>query len=271
MSESHRQEQGGGRGPDGQEDGVLRVEHADATPEDAHVKMPSIGKLDDLLQGATAVLRMKDEVDALMERQQALLEKLDDVDAIRESRLARVERFNPLKDIKPDDYERLLAEGVIDETFASRFESDPEKFVATLKKLDETIAQFESVESPSAEISAEREKLLEMRVVLQGELKDRLDERREELAERREETRNNVLAHYSARVKELERTIAEIVSDPRVAERLQTVAEEEMRAEFEKRDAEKRAFEEKMSKKEGTICKKLRALSNPSVPGTIMP
>jgi hypothetical protein len=269
MQEGHGQERGDGQrqegqGPEVQEGGDgIRVESAAATAEEAEVKVPSIGELKGLLDETTTILTRANEVDELMEQRQGLVDRFYDIEAIRESRLEKVERFNPLKDIKPNDYERLVAEGVIDEEFAARFESDPEKFVATLQELDRTIAQFESIVSPSADASARLEKLLEMRIVFQGELKDRLDERHEEIAARREETKNNVLEHYSARAKELEGIIAAIESNPDVVARLYAIAEAEMRVFFEKRNAEKRASEEKIEQeKKAALHEAMRAVQS---------
>ncbi len=218
-----------------EQEGVVAVEISEA--EEA--KMPSIEDLDALLRESESVAIVasmsEKEIDEMVERRQKLLDRLQNVETIRESRLQRVENFNPLKDLKPNDYERLVQEGMIDAPYAER-----------LKKIDDVIAKLEALDYPSADAKAELEKLSEVRNAFREKLESQIEERQQEIAARREEVKNKVLEHYGARVEELERTIAEIESNPRVMERLQIIAEKEMQAVFAKREAEKKAFEAKI-------------------------
>jgi hypothetical protein len=202
-------------------------------------KTLTIEDLDALLREsesvATVVSMSEKEIDEMVERRQESLDRLQNVEIIRESRLQRVENFNPLKDLKPSDYELLVQEGMVDAPYAER-----------LKKLDGVIAKLESLDYPSADAKAELEKLSEVRNTFREKLESQIEERQQEIATWREEVKNKVLEHYSARVEELERTIVEIESNPRVMERLQTIAEKEMQAIFAKREAEKKAFEAKV-------------------------
>jgi hypothetical protein len=217
----------------------LEEEVAVEISEAKEAKMPTIEDLDALLresENVAAVASMSEkEIDEMIERRQESLDRLQDVEIIRESRLQRVENFNPLKDLKPSDYERLVQEDIIDAPYAE-----------LLKKLDGVIAKFESLDYPSADERAKLEELLEARNTVNEKLESQIEERQQEIATRREEVKNKVLEHYGARVEELERTIAEIESNPRVMERLRTIAEKEMQAVFAKREAEKKAFEAKV-------------------------
>jgi hypothetical protein len=199
-------------------------------------QMPSIEDLDALLREsesvATVAAMSEKEIDEMVARRQESLERLQDIDTIRESRLQKVENYNPLGDLRPSDYERLIQEEMIDASYAER-----------LKKLDDVIAKLESLDYPSADAKAELEKLSGVRNAFREKLESQIAERQQEIAVRREEVKNKVLEHYAKRTAELERAIAEIESNPRVIERLQTMAEKEMKEFFARREKEKQEAE----------------------------
>ncbi len=198
-------------------------------------KTPSIEVLDALLhesEGVATVASMSEkEIDEMVEWRQESLDRLQDVDAIQASRLKRVENYNPLKGLKPNDYERLVQEEMINAPYAER-----------LKKLDGVIAKLESLDYPSADAKAELDKLSEVRSAFRDKLESQIQERQQELATRCEEVKNKALEHYAKRVEELEQTIAEIESNPRVVERLQTMAEQERRTFEAKIEKERKAL-----------------------------
>jgi hypothetical protein len=218
-----------------EQEGGIAVEVSEA--EEA--KTPSIEDLDALLRESESVATVasisEKEIDEMVETRQESLDRLQNIEVIRESRLQRVENFNPLKDLTPNDYERLVQEGMIDAPYAER-----------LKKLDGVIAKLEALDYPPADAKAELEKLSGVRNAFREKLEGQIEERQQEIAARREGVKNRVLEHYGTRVEELERTIAEIESNPRVMERLREIAEKEMQAVFAKREAEKKAFEAKI-------------------------
>jgi len=189
-----------------------------STAEEA--AMPSVEDLDALLREsesvATVASMSEKEIDEMVERRQESLDRLQDIGPIQESRLKRVENFNPLKGLKPSDYERLVQEEMIDAPYAER-----------LKKLDGVIAKLESLDFPSADAKAELEKLSGVRNAFREKIESQIAEQQQETTSRREEVKNKVLEHYAKRTDELERVIAEIESNPRVIERLQTMAEKE--------------------------------------------
>jgi len=182
--------------------------------------MPSVEDLDTLLresESVAAVASMSEkEIDEMVERRQESLERLQELDLIQESRLRKVEGFNPLQDLKPSDYERLVQEKIIDAPYAER-----------LKKLDGLVAKLESLDFPSAAAKIELERLSSVRNTFRERIESQIAERQQEITTRREEVKNKVLEHYAKRTEELKRIIAEIESNPRVIERLQTIAEKE--------------------------------------------
>jgi CHASE3 domain sensor protein len=182
--------------------------------------MPTIEELDNLLNTSKELLEnaviSEKEIDEMIEKRQEALEQIQNIELILESRLRKVENFNPLKDLTPDDYEGLVQEGIIDVAYAER-----------LKKLDELISQLESVEFPTLEAKAKLEELASVRRAIREKIESQIEQRQEEIAERREELRNKILEHYGKRIKELEKIVAEIESNPQVIERLQTMAEKE--------------------------------------------
>ena len=192
-----------------------------STAEEA--AMPSGEDLDALLREsesvATVASMSEKEIDEMVERRQESLDRLQDVGPIQESRLQRVENFNPLKSLKPSDYERLVQEEMIDAPYAER-----------LKKLDGVITKLESLDFPSADAKAELEKLSGVRSAFRERIESQITEQQQEITTRREEVKNKVLEHYAKRTDELERVIAKIESNPRVIERLQTMAEQERQA-----------------------------------------
>lgn len=214
--------------------------------EAKEAKMTSIEDLDALLSEseniATVALMSEKEIDKMIERRQEALNRLQNVELIRESRLQKVENFNPLGDLNPSDYERLIQEGIIDASYAKR-----------LQKIDEVIAKFETLEYPSADVKAQLEKLSEIRNSFREKLEDQIAERQQELTARREEVKNKVLEHYAKRAKELEKTIIEIESNPRIVEQLQAMAKKEMHADFAKREVEKKAFKAKIEQERKAI------------------
>ncbi len=224
-----------------QEEGIA-IEVSEA--EEA--KMPSIEDLDALLceaeSVATIALISEKEIYEMIERRQELLDRLQDLEIIRESRLQRVENFNPLKDLKPSDYERLVQEGMIDAPYAER-----------LKKLDGLIEEIEALDYPSVYAKTVLEELSEVRNAFREKLENQIEERQQEIAARREEVKNKILEHYSTRAEELEQMVVEIESNPHVVERLQTMAEKEMQALFAKREAEKKAFEAKIEQERKAV------------------
>lgn len=215
-----------------------------STAEEA--AMPSIEDLDALLREsesvATVASMSEKEIDEMVERRQESLERLQDVGTIRESRLQKVENNNPLGGLKPSDYERLVQEEMIDAPYAER-----------LKKLDGVIAKLESLDYPSADAKAELEKLSSVRNAFREKLEGQIGEQQQEITARREEVKNKVLEHYAKRTEELERTVAEIESNPRVAERLQTMAEKEMSELFAKREKEKQEAEARIEKERKAV------------------
>lgn len=153
-----------------------------------------------------------------------LRERLEGIKAIMKSRLNVAVNFNPLRNLKASDYERLVSEEIIEEPYAEK-----------LKKLDEEIAKFESIEHPDSDTQAAMEKSLIGRGAIGGKIESVIDKKREEMETRRNTVGNNILSHYGKRIHELERTIAEIESNPKIIERVKQKAE-----------IEKRIFEEKM-------------------------
>lgn len=210
-----------------------KVEELEASTAEEAV-MPSVEDLDALLREsenvATVASMSEKEIDEMVEQRQESLERLQDIDTIRESRLHRVDNFNPLKDLKPSDYERLVQEEMIDAPYAER-----------LKKLDGVIAKLEALDYPSVDAKAKLEKLSGVRNAFREKLEGQIAEQQQEIAARREEVKNKVLEHYANRVVELEGTIAEIESNPRVIERLQTMAEQERKAFEAKIEQERKA------------------------------
>lgn len=204
-----------------------------STVEEATI--PSVEDLDALLREsenvATIASLSEKEIDEMVERRQESLERLRDVDTIRESRLQKVENYNPLGDLESSDYERLVKEEMIDPEYADR-----------MKKLDAVISKLESLDYPSVDAKAELDKLSEIRNTFREKIESQIEERQQEIAARREEVKSKVLEHYAKRVEELERTIMEIESNPRVLERLQTMAEEERRAFEAKIEKERQAI-----------------------------
>jgi len=206
------------------------VEETELKPE--QVTLPDIKDLDSLLEEsekvATVASLSEKEIDELVEKRQESLERLQNVDAIREQRLQRTEKFNPLKDLIPADYDRLVQEGMIDTDYAKR-----------LKKLDAVIAKLESLDYPTADAVAELERLTQVRNSFRERIESQIEEKQQELSERRENIKNKVLEHYEKRAEELEEIIAEIESNPRVIERLHAMAEQE-RKEFEEKIEQER-------------------------------
>jgi hypothetical protein len=199
-----------------------RGERETATAKEL-AEVPSIDQLDTILREAERVAKIasmsEKEIDEAIEQRQEALDRLQKLDVIRESRLKRVENFNPLRELTPSDYERLVQEGVIDPERAER-----------LNKIDKLIEELESLDFPSAEAKAELEKLSEIRNDFRKRIESQIAELQQEIAERREEVISKVLQHYARRAAELERIIAEIESNPRVVERLHTIAERERQA-----------------------------------------
>lgn len=185
--------------------------------------MPSVEDLDALLREsenvATVASMSEEEIDGMVERRQKSLDRLQNIDTIQESRLREVENFNPLEGLKPNDYKRLVQEEMIDAPYAER-----------LEKLDKVIAKLESLDFPSTDARAQLEKLSGVRNAFRGKIESQIAQQQEETATRREEVKNKVLEHYAKRMEELEKVIAEIESNPRVIERLQTTAEKERQA-----------------------------------------
>ena len=201
--------------------------------------MPTIEELDNILEESEKVIKIvslsEEEIDEMMEQRQELVERLANVEFLRESRLQRVEKYNPLADLKPSDYERLVQEGIIDVSYAER-----------LKKLDELMSQFQSLEYPSAQAQAQSERLSQIRNNLREKLESQIRQQQEEIATRRESVKNKILEHYAKRTQELQKRLTEIESNPAVLERLQAIAEKE-----------KREFEAKMEQERQALIKEV--------------
>jgi hypothetical protein len=196
--------------------------------------LPSVEDLEARLRDAESVATSasvsEKEIDEMIERRQESLDRLRDISSIQESRLRKVENFNPLKDLEPDDYERLVREGIVDNAYAQRYKATPAQLISYFQKRDKVITDLEKLEYPTANAIAELERLVTERNRFRQELESLIAERQEEIAARREEIKNKLLEHYTRRAEELERTIAEIESNPRVIERLRTMAEKERQA-----------------------------------------
>lgn len=187
----------------------------------------AIEDLDNLLDEAekiTSSLMSESKMDEMIEISGKSRERLEGIKAIMKSRLDVAVNFNPLRNLKASDYERLVSEKIISAPYAEK-----------LKKLDEEIAKFESIEHPDSDTQAAMEKSLTGRGAIGGKIESVINEKREKMETRRNAVVNNILSHYGKRIHELERTIAEIESNPKIIERIK-----------QKTEIEKRIFEEKM-------------------------
>ena len=206
-----------------------KVEETGLTPERVVTlpDVPDIKDLDNILREseevAEAASLSEEEIDKMIEKRQEALGRFQSIDVIREERLRRVENFNPLGGLTPADYDRLVQEGMIDSEYAER-----------LKKLDGVIGKLEALAYPTADAVAELERLAQIRNSFREKLESQIEEKQQELSERREDVKSKVLGHYARRVEELEKVIAEIEANPRVVERLHAMAEQE-RKEFEEK------------------------------------
>ena len=179
---------------------------------------PDLGDLDDLLgesaQMAKTALMSEQEVDELLTKREAYIDRYTTASRNKESRLRRVEGFNPLKDLDAEDYDSLIAEGVVDRDYADK-----------LEHLDEVIEDLEAVSSPSEEILARLAQLLERRAPVREWLEGKVQDRKEALAQRREDVRAKLEAFYIRRINELTAAVVEIEANPRVQDRLDKEAE----------------------------------------------
>jgi len=185
--------------------------------------MPSIEDVDALLRESENIVKVaamsEKEIDEMIKRRQEALDRLRELDLIRESRLQEAERYNPLGDLRPDDYDRLVQEGMIDMSYAER-----------LKKLGDVIAKFEAIDYPTADTKAQLERLSQVRNAFREKLESQIAERQQEIAAQREEMKNNALKYYAEEVEKLQQIIKEIEANPRVIERLRIMAEKERQA-----------------------------------------
>ncbi|MFN7088409.1 MAG: hypothetical protein ACK4NX_01090, partial [Candidatus Paceibacteria bacterium] len=151
--------------------------------------------------------------------------------------------------------ERLVQEGMIDAE-NDIIDEKGEVLMLSAKKfieLDKGIAKLESLDYPTADAIAMLEQLSAVRNVYRERLESQIAERQQEIAARREEIKNKVLEHYAERTAELERTIAEIESNPRVIERLQMMAEKEMKEWFARREREKQEAAARIERERNAI------------------
>jgi hypothetical protein len=216
--------------------GQIKVEgQGDVVKEAA---LPSVGDLKGLLEEAkniTKVALMSErEIDEMVERRQKSLDLLRDAYLAQES-LLKMEDSGPLKDLKSDDYDRLIQEKIIGASYAE-----------LLKQLDDEITKLESLDFPSAVTKAELHKLYGVRNSVREKIESQIVERQQEIAAQLKKQRDEELNLYKRRVEELEQTIAEIESNPRVLERLRAMAEREMKEFFEERERKKKEFEAKI-------------------------
>lgn len=92
--------------------------------------------------------------------------------------------------------------------------------------MDKTIAEISAIKHPPPEIKTRLSELSEVRSAYHREIDGLIRQRQEEIGQRREKVKAKVIAHYAKRVEELNKLIAEIESNPKVAERLQALREQ---------------------------------------------
>ncbi len=187
--------------------------------------MPSVKDLDVLLEQSedivTVAVMSEEKIDEMIKQRQESFDQFNISEINRESRIQKVDNYNPLKELKPSDYEQLVQEEMIDKEYADR-----------LKKLDNIITKLESLDYPSVEVKTELEKLLEFRNTFREKLESQIQQKQEEVVVHQEDLKNRLFEHYAGRMEKFKRTIEEIESNPRVLERLRMMATKEMQ-EFE--------------------------------------
>ena len=175
-----------------------------------------VDDLESLLKAASTVateaLKTEQQVDSLIERRKQDSVRLKNLELIRESRLQKVENFNPYLNLTINDYKRLTEEGIIDVGLADN-----------LKKMEEIIKTLRDVKYPSIEVKDRLNILVETRNNLNDQIDSQIKQKQEETEARREEVRNKVVETYSQKIEVLEKSLKEIESDPRVAERVKNM------------------------------------------------
>ena len=222
--------------------------------EEKEITFPDLAELDSTLKEANEIADnaslSEKEIDEMAEKYKNTAERIKDIDLIQEERLRRVENYNPLKDLTPADYTRLVQEGIINSEYADR-----------LQTIDSIINKLESLESPTTDAMAELEKLANVRNEIREKIENLIEEKQEEISGRKEKIRNEIFEHYAKRIEELENVIKEIEKNPRAIERIKIIEEKE-REEFEKT---KKAEEERLFSEASRFIQSLNAKHNNAI------
>lgn len=163
------------------------------------------------------------EVRLMVKKMRETEKRMETAKQIRDQRLARIEAYDPLKDVTPLDVDKLVAEGFI-------FGKQGEK----IKQLQNALLNLYKAKTLTAEGQAHLVRCQDALEQINKEIKTKLDARRSELNERRAQVKETAVAHYAARIQELEGIVKSIRENPRVIEHLRQL-EEKARTDAEKR------------------------------------
>lgn len=198
--------------------------------------LPNIEDLDSILEESEKVIEnasvSMEQIDEMVGKRGEMLEQLYSLESTHERRLQRVADFDPLKDLNPGDYNRLVSVGIVDSASAEK-----------LQKLEEVISRLSELEQPTSDVRSELKRLKELRKSFRKQLKVQIGGKKQEICERRERVRCKLSAHYSKRVTALLDSIEEIEANPRVLDRLWVLEKEER----QKLEEESRQFIELMN------------------------
>jgi len=221
----------------------ISEENVKETPEE--VSLPDIKDLNSILEKSEKVASIaslsEEEIDEKIKSRQEILDQYHDLELFQEQRLRRLEKYNPLKDLTLADYNRLLQEKVIDEEFTSRYKSTPEQYINFLKEMDSVVAKLESLKNPSTDAVAELERLSQIRISIRENLESQIEEKQQDLSEHLEKIKNRMFDNYAKRVEKMEKAFEEIVEgNPRIGERLEAMARNEMKEKEEEIEQERK-------------------------------
>jgi len=217
----------------------ITKETPEETPEEVaqetteKVSLPDIKDLDIILKESEEVANIaslsEEEIDKMIERRQKAIDMYHNTDLVREERLRKTEKYNPLKNLTSSDYDRLIKEEIIDSDYTE-----------SLKKLDSIIAKLESLKNPSTDAVAELERLSQIRITIRENLESQIRQKQQEFSEEMEKTKGNIFEHYVKKSERMKEIFTEIEKNPRVLERIETMARKEMEEKGQKIEQEQK-------------------------------
>ncbi len=212
---------------------------ANNAPEQQHTNQESdideFANPDDILAETEEVIATasmtKEEVDTKIDERQKAIDELRALMEEKEENMQKLDEESEAINLSLTDYEQLVKEGLIRQEHADKFQ-----------KIDEAIAQLESLKEIDDTAAAQREKLLGMKKAINEKLEEKIIATQEENAARIEKAKNDIFKDYAVRVGILDNLIAEIEANPKVIAQLYETAKSEM-------DAQKKEIQEKQAER----------------------